>query len=89
MNPQTCPSGAKPGDVIHYFNNGNTQLVTDVSIDPAGNVWYANNWNVATAVADDNPQRADSTKAGGDGVVVFYGLAAPVKTPLIGPVRKP
>jgi hypothetical protein len=75
--------------VIHTYVNGNTQSVTDVAIDPAGNVWYANNWNVLEAVAISDPPRRNSTKAGGDGVVVFYGLAAPVRTPLIGPVRRP
>jgi hypothetical protein len=30
-----------------------------------------------------------STRCGGQGVVVFYGMAKPLKTPLIGPPRKP
>jgi hypothetical protein len=29
------------------------------------------------------------TRGGGQGVVVFYGLAKPVHTPLIGPVQQP
>jgi hypothetical protein len=77
----------KTGDIIHYYANGNAQSVTAVQIDPAGNVWYANNWNEVTAVAD--PDRRLITRAGGDGVLVFYGLVAPVKTPLMGPVRTP
>lgn len=88
-DPRQCPEGRSSGDVIHTYVNGNTQSVTDVAIDPAGNVWYANNWNVLDAVAISDPPRRNSTKAGGDGVVVFYGLAAPVRTPLIGPVRRP
>src|SRR5215467_15364765 len=39
------PRGTKAGDVIHIFQSGTIQMVTDVSIDPAGNVWVANNWN--------------------------------------------
>ena len=29
------------------------------------------------------------TQGAGQGVVVFYGMAKPVKTPLIGPPRQP
>jgi hypothetical protein len=29
------------------------------------------------------------TRFGGNGVVVFYGLAKPIRTPLIGPPRQP
>jgi len=38
-------AGAKAGDVIHVFQGGSIQMIADVSIDPAGNVWAANNWN--------------------------------------------
>jgi len=30
-----------------------------------------------------------STPGGGQGVVVYYGMAKPVKTPMIGPPRAP
>jgi hypothetical protein len=30
-----------------------------------------------------------STRFGGNGTVIFYGLAKPVKTPLIGPPQAP
>ena len=39
------PANTKVGDVIHVFQSGSIQAVTDVAIDPAGNVWAANNWN--------------------------------------------
>ena len=39
------PAGTKTGDVIHVFPGGTIQMLTDVVIDPAGNVWAANNWN--------------------------------------------
>jgi hypothetical protein len=84
-----CPNGMKTGDIIHFYANGSTQSVTSVEVDPAGNVWYANNWNQVTAIADIDPDRKLITQAGGDGIMVFYGLAAPVKVPLIGPVRAP
>jgi len=52
---------------------------TGVSIVPSGNVRLCNNW------LTDPIQ----TNAGGDGLVVLIGLAAPVKTPLIGPPQQP
>jgi hypothetical protein len=56
-------------------------MVTDVSIDPAGNVWAANNWNNLDAAAGSNPASATSTWGGGSGFTVIYGVAAPVKPP--------
>ena len=49
------PAGTKTGDVIHVFKSGSIQMLTDVSIDPAGNVWAANNWNVPEAALGDPP----------------------------------
>jgi hypothetical protein len=54
--------GTKTSDPIHIFQSGSIQMITDVSIDPAGNVWAANNWNVVdAAMADENPARPTST----------------------------
>jgi hypothetical protein len=83
------PPGTKAGDVIHIFQSGSIQMVTDVSIDPAGNVWVANNWNSLEAAASPNPTRPTSTWGGGSGFTVIYGAAAPVKSPRIGKVRQP
>ncbi len=84
------PTGTKTGDVIHVFQSGSIQMITDVAIDPAGNVWAANNWNlVEAAMADKNPSFPTSTWGGGSGLTVIYGVAAPVKTPLMGQVRQP
>jgi hypothetical protein len=83
------PAGTKTGDVIHEFKAGSMQLMTDVAIDPAGNVWAANNWNnVAAAMADVNPNLQTSTWGGGSGLTIIYGAAAPVKTPMLGWARK-
>lgn len=82
------PAGTKPGDVIHSFKGGSIQMLTDVNIDPAGNVWAANNWNYPPAAVSANPERAYSTWAGGSGLTVIYGVAAPVKGPRMGMVRK-
>jgi len=83
------PAGTKPGDVIHVFRSGSIQILTDVVIDPAGNAWVANNWNNLDAVASPDPIRSTSTWGGGSGFNVIYGVAAPVKTPLMGQVRQP
>ena len=88
-DPKDHAVGTKTGDVVHIFQSGAIQMITDVGIDPAGNVWAANNWNDLDAVAAKDPADPISTKGGGQGVVVIYGVAAPVKTPLLGPVRKP
>ena len=81
------PAGTKAGDVIHQFQSGSIQMITEVAIDPAGNVWAANNWNDQQAVMAYDPARPTSTWGGGSGITVIYGVAAPVKTPLMGQVR--
>jgi sugar lactone lactonase YvrE len=80
--PETCPRGLTTGDAISprtgYGFDGLTRN-TGVVIDPSGNVWLANNWK--TIAVQTNP--------GGDGMVEFIGLAAPIQTPLIGPPHRP
>jgi uncharacterized protein (TIGR03000 family) len=83
------PKGTKAGDVLHVFRGGSIQLLTDVSIDPAGNVWAANNWNDPRAAVEPNPPSRTSTWGGGSGLTVIYGVASPVKPPRMGKVRKP
>ncbi len=83
----SCPADTKTGDLIHSYKSGVMQEATDTMVDDAGNVWVANNWNVITALTDKNPERRTSTMGGGNGIVVVYGIAQPVKNPLIGQVR--
>lgn len=75
----TCPTG-KTGDPISpdagYAFDG-LQRNTGVQVDPSGNVWLANNWIKIPVQTDPF----------GDGLVVFLGMAAPVKAPLIGTPR--
>jgi hypothetical protein len=85
--PKGHPAGTKTGDVIHVFTGGSIQMLTDVSIDPAGNVWAANNWNAPDGAAGDPPAFPTSTWGGGSGFTVIYGVAAPVKPPRMGKVR--
>ncbi len=81
------PAGTKTGDVIHVFQGGSIQMITDTSIDAAGDVWAANNWNYPQAAVEADPARATSTWAGGAGITVIYGVAAPVKPPRMGKVQ--
>jgi hypothetical protein len=80
--PSKCPPGLNTGDPISpdtgYSFDGLTRN-TGVAIDPSGNVWLANNW--MNVVFLTNP--------GGHELVEFIGLAAPIKTPLIGPPEQP
>ena len=83
------PAGTKAGDVLHLFTSGAFETFTDVSIDAAGNVWCANNWNdvpIATGMTQD---LARSTWGGGTGINVIYGVAEPVQPPRMGKVRRP
>lgn len=78
-----CPPGYRTGQPISpaatgYTSDGLTRN-TGVQIDPSGNVWLANNW-LAVPI---------QTNPGGHEMVVFIGAAAPVRTPLIGAVRRP
>ena len=86
-NTKGHPPGTKTGDVLHVFQGGSIQMLTDVSIDPAGNVWAANNWNSLNGAAAPDPLRPTSTWGGGSGITVIYGVAAPVKPPRMGKVR--
>jgi hypothetical protein len=90
--PENCPPGMKTGDPISPPGGhlGGLQILTDLAVDPAGNVWVANNWDMPEQVGFKKvPPPALSTRFGGNGTVVFFGLAKPVRTPLIGPPPAP
>jgi len=92
VRTETCPPGLATGDRISPPGGyvGGLQILTDVAIDPAGNVWVANNWDLPEKAGFKKvPPEALSTRFGGNGTVVIYGLAKPVRTPLIGPVQAP
>ncbi len=81
--PENCPPGLKTGDPISPEGTGwafdGLVRNTAVQIDSSGNVWLANNW--LTDPIQTNP--------GGKTMAVFVGLAAPVKTPVVGPPQRP
>jgi hypothetical protein len=91
VRTENCPPGFKTGDQISPpggYVGGGLQMQTDIAVDPAGNVWAINNWQDI-----DNcfpgADEATSTRCGGQGVVIFYGMAKPVRAPQIGPARQP
>lgn len=88
---ENCPPGFKTGDAISPpggYVGGGLQMQVDASIGPAGDVWVTNNWQYYPA-ALEKVDEALQTLGGGQGVVVFFGMAKPVRTPLIGPPRQP
>ena len=91
VRTETCPPGTNTGDQISPpggYVGGGLQMQTDIAIDPAGNVWVMNNWqDIASCIG--KPQEALSTRCGGQGVVIFYGMAKPVRAPQIGPAQAP
>jgi hypothetical protein len=86
---ETCRPGMKMGDPISPpggYVGGGLQSQVDIAIDPAGDVWVGNNWEMYQA-ALKHVDEAQSTLGAGQGLVVFYGMAKPVRPPLIGPAR--
>lgn len=59
--------------------------LSSVNVDMAGNVWATNNWK-PSIYADIN---SNDPNPGGDGVVIFVGVAAPTKAPSLGPAQSP
>jgi hypothetical protein len=86
---ENCPPGFKTGDQISPpggYVGGGLQLQTDLAIGPAGDVWVINNWqDIETCFGE--PPESISTRCGGQGVVVFFGMAKPVRAPQIGPAH--
>jgi sugar lactone lactonase YvrE len=83
-DPRSCPPGKRrTGAAIspEKAGYGFDGLVrnTGVIVDPSGNVWLANNWKRA----------AVQTNPGAYQIVAYLGLAAPVKSPQIGPPERP
>jgi len=86
---ENCPPGFKTGDPISppggYVGGGLT-MQTDLAVGPAGDVWVMNNWQDIDSCFPDVPE-AVSTRCGGQGVTVFFGMAKPVRAPQIGPAK--
>jgi hypothetical protein len=91
VRTENCPPGMKTGDQISPpggYIGGGLQMQTDLAIGPAGDVWVMNNWQDIDSCFGV-PDEALSTRCGGQGVVIFFGMAKPVRAPQIGPARAP
>ncbi len=91
VRTETCPPGMKTGDQISPpggYVGGGLQMQTDIAISPSGDVWAMNNWQAIDSCFQGAAE-AFSTLCGGQGVVIFFGMAKPVRTPQIGPARAP
>ena len=91
VRTENCPPGFKTGDQISPpggYVGGGLQMQTDLAIGLAGDVWVINNWQDIDSCFG-TPDEALSTRCGGQGVVIFFGMAKPVRAPQIGPARQP
>src|SRR5262252_7219346 len=91
VRTENCPPGMKTGDQISPpggYVGGGLQMQVDIAISPSGDVWVTNNWQDIDSCYR-NATEALSTRCGGQGVTVFFGMAKPVRVPQIGPARQP
>ena len=91
VRTENCPPGFKTGDQISPpggYVGGGLQMQTDLAINTSGDVWVMNNWQDIDSCFGVPPE-ALSTRCGGQGVTVFFGMAKPVRAPQIGPARRP
>src|SRR5499427_5507461 len=89
VRTENCPAGFKTGDQISPpggYVGGGLQMQVDVAVSPSGDVWVMNNWQDIDSCFGVPPEVL-STRCGGQGVVVFFGIAKPVRTPQIGPAQ--
>ena len=87
-----CQPGMKTGDAMSPpggFVGGGMSMLTDIDIDPAGDVWAVDNWVDKGDQCFVKPPEATSTQCGGNGLTVFYGMAKPVRVPQIGLPKAP
>lgn len=78
--PGACP-GFAVGDQVSPstgYTSDALVRITGIQVDPAGNVWCTNNWRLIP----------NQTNPGGHAMVVFVGIAEPVRTPLLGTPRR-
>src|SRR5271167_1786344 len=91
VRTENCPPGVHTGQQISPpggYVGGGMQMLTDIAVDPAGNVWAMNNWQDIDSCIG-TPKEALSTRCGGEGITIFYGMAKPVRSPQIGPAQQP
>jgi hypothetical protein len=91
VRTENCPPGMKTGDQISPpggYVGGGLQMQTDLAVSPSGDVWVMNNWQDIDSCFGV-PTEVLSTRCGGQGVTIFFGMAKPVRAPQIGPAQAP
>jgi hypothetical protein len=81
--------GSKTADQISPpggYMTGALQMQTDLAISPAGDVWVMNNWQDINSCFPGAAE-ALSILCGGQGVVIFFGMAKPGTVAQIGPAK--
>jgi hypothetical protein len=61
--------------------------LTNAQTDMAGNVWVTNNWKPSGVIDVGTPLDPENNRVGnpgGDGIVIFVGIAAPTRAPNVG-----
>ncbi len=87
---ENCPPGFKTGDPISPpggYLGGGMQMLTDIAIGPAGDVWAMNNWQDLDMCFAASSNEALSTRCGDQGVTIFfrYGQTGRVAADRPGP----
>lgn len=80
IRTETCPPGMKTGDPISPpggYVAGGMDLLTDIAIDPAGNVWVADNWKSPESCFAPYASEAHSTLCGGNELTCFTAWPSP------------
>ena len=91
VREEFCPPGTATGDALGSddgFPSDALTRNTAVQIDSSGNVWLTNNW-IIDAFSNIGRDDSHQNNPGAHAMVVYIGLAAPVKTPMAGPPRRP
>ena len=87
MTPKTASAEESRTSSTDRVRKIGLQMQTDLAINPSGDVWVMDNWqDIASCFG--TPNEALSTRCGGQGVAIFFGMAKPVRAPQIGPARQ-
>jgi hypothetical protein len=85
MSGGSLASRGRPNLTTGRLCWGGMEPLTDIAIDPAGNVWVADNWQRPVSCFAPFASEAKSTLCERNGLMVFYGVAKPVQAPQIWP----
>ena len=82
VRTEICSPGMKTGDqdfAPRRLRWRRFADAADLAISPAGDVWVMNNWQEIDSCWSV-PDETLPTRCGGQGVVIFFGMAKPVRS---------